>query len=92
MVFWNPKRVVRKKSLNTFSLAANILKKQMYCNIHDAKTKMMISCAVTAHLICIFVFTYMQNAGFLMYFYSIGNQLNVVDGHSWSYIQSFRRK
>ena len=34
--------------------------------IHVAKTKALISCKVTAQLICVFVFAYMQKAGFLM--------------------------
>ena len=34
--------------------------------IHVAKTKALISFAVTAKLICIFVFAYMQTVGFLM--------------------------
>ena len=32
-------------------------KKKRYCTIRLAKTKVLISCAVTAQLICIFVFT-----------------------------------
>ena len=32
--------------------------KKNKCTIHVAKTKMLISCAVTAQLICIFVFAY----------------------------------
>ena len=31
-----------------------------------AKTNALISCAITAQLICVFVFTYMQKSGFLM--------------------------
>ena len=31
-------------------------KKKYYCNIRGAKTKALISCAVTAQLICAFVF------------------------------------
>ena len=39
----------------------------MDCTIHVAKTKALISCAVTAQLICVFfVFSHMQKAGFLM--------------------------
>ena len=30
----------------------------MNCIIHVAKTKMLISCAVTAQLICVFLFAY----------------------------------
>ena len=29
-MFWDPKRAVRKTNLNTFSLAANILKEQVH--------------------------------------------------------------
>ena len=36
----------------------------MNCNICVAKTKALISCAVTAQLICVFVFAYAK-AGFL---------------------------
>ena len=38
----------------------------MACTIHVAKTKALISCAVTAQLICVFVFANMQKAGFLI--------------------------
>ena len=34
--------------------------------IYVAKTKALIRCAVAAQLICAFVFTHMQNSGFLM--------------------------
>ena len=37
----------------------------MYCTIYVAKTKVLICCAVTAQLICNFVFAYAK-AGFLM--------------------------
>ena len=30
------------------------------CAIHEAKTKALISCAVTAQLICVFVFAYVK--------------------------------
>ena len=40
------KKSGQKKSLNTFSLAANILKWMRYCTAFLAKTKMLISCAV----------------------------------------------
>ena len=36
------------------------------CTILVAKTKALISFAVTAKLICALVFEYMQNVGFLM--------------------------
>ena len=35
------------------------------CTIYVAKTKTLISFAVTAKLICVFLFAYMQKAGFL---------------------------
>ena len=38
---------------------------QSDCSIYIAKVKVLISSAVTAHLICAFVFV-MQNSGFLM--------------------------
>ena len=38
----------------------------MDSSIYVAKTKALISCAVTVQLICVFVFAYMQKAGFLM--------------------------
>ena len=31
------------------------------CTIHEAKTKALISCAVTAQLICVFVFAYAKS-------------------------------
>ena len=37
----------------------------MECTIRIAKTKALISCAVTAQLICVFVFAYAK-AGFLI--------------------------
>ena len=36
------------------------------CTIYVAKAKMLISCAITAQLICIFCFSYRQKSGFLM--------------------------
>ena len=33
----------------------------MDCNIHVAKTKALISCAVTTQLICVFVFAYAKS-------------------------------
>ena len=35
-------------------------RKQMNCTIRAAKTKALISCAVTAQLICAFVFAYAE--------------------------------
>ena len=40
-------------------------RKQRDCPIHVAKTKVLISCTVTAQLICVFVFAYAR-AGFLI--------------------------
>ena len=37
----------------------------MHCTTYVAKTKALISCAVTAQLIWVIVFAYMQKAGFL---------------------------
>ena len=41
-------------------------RKKRDCTIRVTKTKTLISFAVTAKLICVFVFAYMQKAGFLM--------------------------
>ena len=38
----------------------------MNCTIQEAKTKALISCAVTAQLICRPLLSPMQNSGFLM--------------------------
>ena len=43
---------------------------ELYCTICVAKTKELISCAVTAQLICAF-FSHMQSVGFLMRFFLI---------------------
>ena len=39
----------------------------MECTIYVAKTKRLFNCEVTAQLICVFVFDYMQKAGFRLY-------------------------
>ena len=41
-------------------------RKERNCTIREAKTKALISFAVTAKLICTFVFPYAKNVGFLM--------------------------
>ena len=43
-----------------------VFRKQRNFTSYVAKTKALISFAVTAKLICVFVFAYMQKAGFLM--------------------------
>ena len=48
-----------------FRLDLSVVKKKRDCTIHLAKTKMLISCLVTALLICAFDFA-MSKAGFLM--------------------------
>ena len=45
------------------------------CNISVAKTKKLISCTVTAQLICMF-FVHTQKAGFLMTWLIIGTCIN----------------
>ena len=42
----------------TLEAAIFRFKQKRDCIIHEAKTKALISCAVTAQLICVFVFTY----------------------------------
>ena len=37
------------------------LKQKRHCTIHEVKTKALISCAVTAQLICVFVFPYTKS-------------------------------
>ena len=41
-------------------------RKKSVCTIYVVKTKTLIICAVTAQLICAFVFAYMQKADFLI--------------------------
>ena len=43
-----------------------------------AKTKALISCAVTAQLICAFVFAYMEKAGFLQTPINLNNEGNSI--------------
>ena len=58
MLYFGIKKEWLEKSLNTFSLAANILKKKKDCTICVAKAKALISFAFIAKLICAFVFAY----------------------------------
>ena len=48
-----------------FRLDFSVVRKKRDCTIHVAKTKMLISCLVTAQLICTFDCA-MSKAGFLM--------------------------
>ena len=50
-----PQKIARGLKFRLFEV------KELYC---VAKTKALISCAVSAQLICVFVFTYMQNQAF----------------------------
>ena len=47
-------------------LESFVFKKKRHCTIYVAKKKVLISCAVTAQLICSFVFRIIQEFGFLM--------------------------
>ena len=57
MAMWLECRTPKLRGPRFENYLSKILKKRN-CTIHVAKTKALISCAVSAHLICSFVFAY----------------------------------
>ena len=69
----NTRKVKRHRNSDTKTGKISLIKNfewhlflKEYLKVYVAKTKALISCTVTAQLICTFVFAYMQKAGFLM--------------------------
>ena len=61
---WFPNRSDTNRAVQAQERARSLKRN---CTIRVAKTKALISFAVTAKLICAFVFAYMQIAGFPMW-------------------------
>ena len=62
---WVPTRSDTNRPVQAQEMARR-LKKKRDSTVHVAKTKALISFAVTAKLVCAFVFLHMQIVGFLM--------------------------
>ena len=67
-VFKFPTRSDTNRAVQSLNMVRGLkfgFRKQRDCTFYVAKTKVLISCAVTAQLICVFVL-HLQKAGFLI--------------------------